>query len=383
MATRTLIDTRTKKGTTKPATKKAIVAANAKKKAFAKANTPVKPPVDGTRYTVDDGFINVSQSKAKAWRTCRRQFNYKYIEGLRPLKRKRPLMFGSIVHMMLEADANGDDPFEKLDQIDLTNMKLFREEREMYGEIIEDIRVLMTDYFDYWGPKHPKYISYSRRKGRSAEHEFNIEIAPGVKFKGKIDAVGKSRGMRWVIEHKTFKRMPNEDFRWKAVQSGVYIRAIEINGWWNDLEGTVWDYLGNRPADVPNILLNGKVSEAKLNSLPSRVKAFLATQKATPKDYPKLWSNVLENRDNYYARIYTPLNRAVVDDTWSDFVSTAEEIRDWGPLRKQRTVGQHCSWCDYEKLCRGEVTGLDLDFLKEREYTLEPEDALDGNDEEE
>lgn len=347
-----------------------------------KAIPKAKPPVDATRYAKEEGFINVSQSKAKTWRECRRRYHYKYVEELRPVKKKRPLIFGSIVHMMLEADANGDDPFVVLDNVDLTNEKLFKEEVEMYGEIVSDIRVLMTDYFEYWG-KHKKAIQFSRKNKRSAEHEFSVEIAPGVKFKGKIDAVGKSQGMRWLVEHKTFKRMPNEDFRWKAVQSGVYIRAIEMMGWWSDIEGTLWDYVGNRPADVPNLLLNGKVSEAKLNSLPTRVKAFLATQKATPKDYPKLWTQTLENRDNYYLRVYTPLNRAVVDDTWSDFVSTAIEIRDEGEIKKQRTVGQHCSWCDYEKLCRGEVTNLDLDFLKTREYTTEPEEALDGQDRDE
>src|SRR5690606_17851222 len=140
--------------------------------------------------------------------------------------------------------------------------------------------------------------TFLRRAKKSAEHEFEFEIIPGIKFKGKADAVVKSQGMKWLMEDKTFKRMPDEETRWKSVQSAVYIRAIDVLGWWSGLEGTLWNYIGNKEPAVPAILASGKISEAKLNSLPTRVRAFLTAQGAKPKDYPKLMSYVKENQSS-------------------------------------------------------------------------------------
>src|SRR3546814_5166847 len=44
----------------------------------------------------------------------------------------------------------GKDPLKVLNKIELDNKKMFRREIEMYGNIIEDIRDIMIDYFDYW-----------------------------------------------------------------------------------------------------------------------------------------------------------------------------------------------------------------------------------------
>lgn len=320
-----------------------------------------------------EGPTKVSQSKAKVWRKCHRAYRFKYIEKLKKKVKSRPLVFGTLIHQMIEADANGDDPFEVLENINLEDQKLFRAEKEMYGELIEDVRCIMEDYFDHW-EGHTKALQYLRKNKRSAEHEFEIDLGDDIIFTGKIDAAAKSRGMKWLVEHKSFNRVPNEDDRWKSVQSSVYMKASEIMGWWTGIEGMLWDYVHSKPPAIPNLLQSGKVSEAKLNSLPSRVEAFLVTQGAKPKDYPKLMSQVKENRDRYFFRVYTPLNSRVVEDTWQDFLTTAAEIRDFGHIRKDRNPDRHCSWCDFEKLCRAEVLGLDMDFIKEREYVSSEEE---------
>ena len=93
--------------------------------------------------------FKVSQSKVKTYRRCHRAYHNKYVLNLKRKRVKRPLMFGRMVHEMLDADANGDDPFEILDRINLDNMKLFASEREMYGDIVDDVAIIMEDYFDY------------------------------------------------------------------------------------------------------------------------------------------------------------------------------------------------------------------------------------------
>lgn len=319
--------------------------------------------------------ISVSQSKIKCWRQCRFNYHMKYIRRLRKKKVKRPFMFGRIVHEMIETHANGDDPFAHLDQIDLTSGKMFRREREMYGDILADIRVLMEEYFAYWDEQGE--VQYCRRDKRSAEHPFEIEVDSGIIFKGKIDAVARSKRLRWLMEHKTFTRIPSEDDRWRSIQSAVYIRAVDIMGWWI-LDGTLWDYVRSKPPSVPAMLKDNKgiSRSSRLDTLPSRLKAFITSQGFKEKDYKELIKAAEANRANYFLRIYSPLKKDVVDNTWEDFLDTAREIAEIGETSKVKNVGFHCKMCDFEPVCRAEAQGSDVDFIINREYTVEPEESL-------
>jgi hypothetical protein len=316
-----------------------------------------------------DGTINVSQSKVRTWRNCRREYHNKFILGLRKKKVKRPFMFGRIVHEMIEAHEEGHNPFELLDRINLDNGKMFRKEVEMYGNIIEDLRFIMTDYFSYWGDE----LVYIRKNGRSTEHEFRIELEPGVWFTGKIDAVGKAKRLRWLVEHKTFNRMPSEDDRWRSVQGAVYLRALEIMGW-KAIDGILWDYVSSKPPATPGELLkNGTYSQKRISTLPTRLDAWLKEEGLKRKDYAKLRQEAVANQSNYFIRVYNPLRPTVVDRIWEDFVDTAKEIADFHGKKKDQNIGRHCSWCDFRELCSAEANGSDTDFVIRRLYTTEPE----------
>lgn len=316
-----------------------------------------------------DGQINISQSKVKAYRQCRRMFHNKFVLGLQKKKKKRPLMFGSLVHQIIEADLEGQDWEEVLDQINLDHGKMFRKEREMYGNIIEDIRDIMTDYFIHWDGDF-KPIKF---KGHYAEHEFRIELDSGLWFTGKIDTTGKAKGMRWLVEHKTFSRMPSEDERWRSVQAAVYFRALEEMGF-KPMDGVLWDYISSKPCNVPGELTpTGKLSTRQIDTLPSRVKRWIRETKQDKKDpaVKKLMENAKANRRNRFVRLYSPIKPLIVDTVWDDFVDTALEIRDTFGKKKDQNIGRHCSWCDYQALCKAEATGSDLDWLIEREYQTE------------
>jgi hypothetical protein len=76
--------------------------------------------------------------------------------------------------------------------------------------------------------------------------------------------------MNWLLEHKNHKSFPNADHRWRNLQSSVYIRFIEMMGWWK-VEGTLWDYIRSKPPTRPQILKSGGVSSRDLDSLPQVV----------------------------------------------------------------------------------------------------------------
>lgn len=320
--------------------------------------------------------FTVSQSKVKTYRRCRYAYHLKYVEGLRRKISKRPFKFGGIVHKMLEAHANGDDPFLELRKINLEQAKLFDAEKELYGNIINDIGNIMEEYFDYWEEDDITPI----RVGKSyAEHPFEIEIEPGLSFKGQIDEFDRTKNkLRWLTDHKTFTKLPDEETRWINIQSSVYIRANDILGWVPNLAGTCWNYVKSKPPTRPELLKTGGLSQKNIDTLPSVVYDVMRKYKLKPKDNSKLIKHAEDNRSKYFFRIFTPISKKVVDNIFSGFVDTAREISECHGTKKDKNIDLHCKFCDYSQICKAELTGSDVDFVKEREYTVD-----DKKDEEE
>lgn len=312
-------------------------------------------------------IYRVSQSKVNTWRRCRRAYWYKYVEKLRRKRVSRPLKFGRIVHSMIEGYANSDDPMKVLAQIAKREAKMFRSQEEEWGDLIEDIRVIMTDYFEFHDPKS---LTYIRMKGKSSEFTFEVEIANGILATGLLDNLGKAKGLRWLVEHKTFNQMPNDDHRWRNLQGALYLKINDMLKL-PKLDGIVWDYIRSKPPSTPQILKNGQVSARALDTLPTRVREFAAENKLSLKGkYAQLIKSAEANRSKYFQRIFTPVKQKLVDTLFEDFVETAKEMKNLHGNVKERHIGRHCDWCEFEGLCRGELMGLDVKFIKAKEYEV-------------
>lgn len=322
--------------------------------------------------------FKVSQSKVKTYRRCHRAYHNKYVEKLKRKRVKRPLMFGRIVHEMLDAFAGGDDPFDVLEKIDLDNARLFAVEKEQYGEIIADIRTIMTDYFDHWDERDLVYVRINKK---SSEHEFDIELMPGVMWNGKIDGIAKTPNkLRWLVEHKTFTRMPGEDERWRNLQSVTYIRAIDILGW-KPVDGTCWDYIRSKAPPRPGLLADGSMSRKNIDTLPTAVLETIEAHGFKAKDYKEFLVTIQKNRDTWFKRIHTPVSKDVVDKVFGDFEATVREMVEKHGKVKDMNIERHCGWCDFEPLCRAELQGHDVDYIKQKEYYIDDKDRQEIGDE--
>lgn len=315
-------------------------------------------------------MIKISQSRAKTYRRCKQAFHYKYIEDLTKKAVRRPFQFGKIVHRMIEAYAEGDEPEKILEEIGIENQKLFAQEKEMYGNLIDDIRLIMDEYFNYWDETSLRYIPIKDQQGvrRLSEHPFEIEIETGIIFTGIIDGLSKTpeNGLKWLTEHKTFKSLPNDDQRWRNLQAAVYLRAVDILGW-VELDGICWDYIKSTPPKEPQLLKSGKLSTKQISTLPAIVKKTVAKHNLDIADYQNLVQMAEASIPDYFQRIFTPMGKDIIDVVFNDFVATAREIADYDN-KPVRNIDLHCSYCDYEPLCRGVFTNSDIDFIKEREY---------------
>lgn len=331
------------------------------------------PGVEQTSSIIDaSGRIVINQSRVRAWRDCYRKHHYRYELKLQRKRIKRPLVFGKAVHELIEAYANGDDPMETLGELAKKNRKMFAKELETFGDIVSDLRYIMTAYFDYW-EKHEDRLRYIRMNKKASEHTFEIEIAPGLLWKGTIDAFGKSKHLKWLVEHKTFKKEWSEDERWRNLQGSTYRRAAKLMGWPTP-DGILWDYVHSKPPTRPKFTTTGKISERGIVTLPAVIDDFIAEHKLKRKDMAAMIEAAEACVPRYFMRIYTPANEEVEEKIFEDFLETAFEIGEDHDRKKARNIGKHCGWCDYEPLCRTELTGGDVDFVMKREYELEKDE---------
>lgn len=311
----------------------------------------------------------VSQSKMKTWRRCRQAYHYRYVLGLKKKIKARPLVFGTIVHEMLEADAIGKSPWKTLKRLDKEQGPLFRAEREHYGDIIADAGDIMSEYFQYHNPLQPISVN-----GKDAEIEFEVPVAKGIVATGKIDMLAKEKGLRWLVEHKTFgKAIPDEDARWRDLQSALYVRILDMLGVKRP-DGLLWDYIWSKSPQTPEFLKSGRVAKRLIVTLPGKVRAWADKHGISQSDRARLMDVAKKNLPRYFQRIMVPIKPQVVDSVFEDFVTTAKEMRNRHDDKPCRNVDRHCTWCDYEPLCRAAFRGGDINFLMRSDYEVRKKD---------
>lgn len=323
-------------------------------------------------------LYKVSQSKVSCWRTCRRRFWYRYVEKLKKKTKARPLKFGDIMHQMIEVDARGQDPFRRLNKIAKDQRKMFAAEKELYGDIIEDLDYIMTAYFAYYEDEPIEWIKHN---GEVSEHEFEIEIADGILAKGKIDGFAIYKKMHSLVEHKGHARFPKMEHRWRNVQSAVYVRFVDMLGWFQ-LDGVLWNYVKNKSPTKPQLLKSGELSTRKIDSLPDVVVDIIKANKLNPADYQEFIATQQEKLPEWFTRVYTPVRKRVVDQIFKDFVQTSQEMADISHKRKERNIGLHCTSCEFEGICAASLSGKDEDYVIEKEFVCTVDEEADEYPEE-
>lgn len=313
--------------------------------------------------------LRVSNSRVGTWRRCHYAHYLKYVRKLAKKTKARPLVFGSIVHEMLEVHASGGDPFAKLAEIEKSQGKAFREQEEELGALIDDVRDIMTDYFQYWETVGD--FDYIRIKGKSSEFLFEVEATPGITIIGYIDAFIKTKNkLKWLLENKTGKSIPNEDLRWKNLQSALYTRINDMLGR-PPVDGTCWNFIRSKPPTVPQVLKSGKMSQRGIDSLPTRVFKTLKEHGLDPSDFTDMVNFAQSNCREYFNRVYSPVKKRVVDSLFADFMSTAQDIAR-EPEKKDKNIGRHCDWCDFRDICSAELRGTDAGFIEKQDFITRP-----------
>ena len=314
-------------------------------------------------------MFKVSHSKIKLARKCLWAYKQKYILKLRAKAKSRPLMIGSLVHECLESHFRDGHYLPvirnwKKEELD----KMFKEEQALNSDIIPLVKSLMRGYIKRWDELGLEMIW--------VEHEFNIEISPGIWLNGKIDGLAKcSKGLKWLVEHKTCKKMPGEEIRINDIQAILYSRMLPLMG--DDIpNGVIWDYLRTKPPAKPELLKSGGLSTRKnIDTLPEVYLREIHRHGLDVNGYQDILTELENKKDNFFRQIRLPFSKNMGDIVLEELVIDSQELvrrealyKDDGIDTFTRHLSRDCSWCDFKTLCHAELKGDDTEYILKHDY---------------
>lgn len=304
--------------------------------------------------------FNISQSKINCWRTCHNQYHYKYILYLQRKHKNYPFMRGTIVHDMLEQHYLKRDPWKPYNQAMKEYSKLFRVEREEYGDLPNDLKALMEGYFAFYKKEDLKPID--------VEREFKVRLVNNIFMKGKIDLVAKSQGLKWITEHKVHNQIPNgSTVPYTNLQASIYTWAYrEATG--KTVDGVLWNYMLGKAPSKPQVLKNGTMSKRHTATTWPIYRQAVKDAGLDVRDYLDVKKKLKDNELNFYQRKFLPIDERMTKNILEDTKITALEIQKNAGKDRTKNLGRHCDYCEFKNLCLSELKGLDTKHIIKADF---------------
>lgn len=347
-----------------------------------------------TKYLFDenkmtaDGCVSVSQ--LQTFLSCRKKWEYNYIENLKPRVERSYLTIGKLCHKGMQTAMKmlWRYPMATLEQLTQAGLEAMYQEGECYfdevpmlDEEIPEFQQMRTDAANVFAqaleefePWKYEVISICRNQklAPALELHFKVSCQPTKGLHGYIDAIlrDKETGFTWCTDYKFRKSLsPDEDESFN-VQNAVYSYACKKMG--IDITGTMtWQHL-NTPAADPQILKDGRISRAKIKTTWSHYERFCLEHGQDPNDYYLEMEEKL--RDIEWCRATLEYrNQETVDRIWKECIVPAAKgvklAHNKNANNYRSLYPWNCKMCQYQSLCQAELRDYDADAIREREYT--------------
>lgn len=319
--------------------------------------------------------FKVSHSKIKLGRRCHKAYYYKYVLKLKKRVKSRALIVGSLVHSCLESYFRHGYYLPEIRKWkDQEFKKMFKEEQALHADVIPLVKELIRGYIKTWDARGLQMLW--------VEKEFEVEISPGIVLIGKIDGLAEcDKGRRWLVEHKTCKKMPGEEVRIFDTQAILYTRALPFIDE-EPVTGVVWDYLRTKLPAKPELLAKGGLSTRKnIDTTPEVYRREIKRHGLDPRGYEGILEELEAKRDSFYRQIRLPFNQSMGDRVMEELIITSWQLQDLEERHSEgedcfaRNLTRDCSWCDFNTLCHAELRGDDTEYLLKHDYIVRKDDG--------
>ena len=321
----------------------------------------------------------LSFSQISTYLRCRQGWRYVYQENLVPRMDARPLSLGSAVHIGLATALReyhcGQMPvedgvrkgIESWREQELARGDLFEEEIEAIHQTAADaeqiaIRTLRKLPIDEWE-------TVTDLAGiPMIEYYFTIPLRGWGGFHGYIDWVGRHKptGQIWLVDWKVRGVFQPYEAEEVNLQNATYQYAI-FRILYKPPVGTITFQISNKPPVKPKLNKDGTMSRTLVKTDWETYKAALLEAGLNPDDYLDMAEKLSTVEFFRSAKEYRTLD--MVRRVWKEIIEpTAREIRRSNKIVVRNFGHRTCNGCVYRQLCLAELSGEDVEYIKEIHY---------------
>lgn len=314
-----------------------------------------------------------THSMMKTFRRCPKQFEYKYLERLKPKVLGRPLRFGSWMHALLEALYKGQDVEAVHRHWSNKFSQLFDEEKVDLGDLPRDVWRTYLSYL--WHYKNDPWIVHD------VEFTLEVELPDGSMYRCRLDMLIENQYGLWIVDHKNHKTLPNLDFRLLDAQSALYIWAALKNK--IPVQGHIWNYLISRPPTIPEVVYKGtRLSKRAIDTdFPTYARAIKAAG-LDPRDYAAKLAYLRSlryvpgeiQRSTHFRRDILEKTPAMIRRMANEGYQTHLRMNSyrWDKVQSiERVPDRSCTFsCSYTDLCTIELFGGNATQLRRQRYKV-------------
>lgn len=316
--------------------------------------------------------LRLSNSKVKTWRRCPRRYRFKYVEKLKPRRRKPAPELGSWVHDLLMHLYDGENWLARHQELRRDFMNLFEEEREELGDVPGDALRLMRSYLRTYPDDLKRY------RVIDSEVDELIALPGGDSFNFIIDLVLEEvdGGGLWLMDHKSSKKFIPSDFMLLDAQLTRYYWGAAKLGY-TPLLGVIFNEILTKAPTVPEVLQSGRLTQKQNQH--TDVATYMWAIKhldevdQDPQFYlPTLRRIKAQEHERFFRRTFIPKDPPVIRTMMRELLMTSNEIKR--ATRKDefpRSPDKACTWdCDYLEPCTIELLGGDISDTVKLKYTI-------------
>jgi hypothetical protein len=251
----------------------------------------------------------LTYSSIQAFKSCRRRYKYRYVDGLELKERPLYFSFGTAIHLALGVHYKGGSLTDSWNEIEKHfNQNMPAEDDPERMDEWRKANTLAIDVFQNYIVQYPK----ESFKVLEIEKLFELPIMdvrgekyPGIILAGKVDLLVEENGL-WIVETKTTSAL-NVGYKRKLTldpQAMLYLDAMDRT-MGQRVKGVIYNVLVKDVPHKPEVLKSGKLSKAvNAKTSPELYRAAIAELNLNEADYADHLEYLEDNRKEYFYREY-------------------------------------------------------------------------------